>query len=189
MNIYDFDDTIYDGDSGFDFIVFCLKKMPLKVLGSAIKTIPEAIKYLFKKSNVKILKEKIFSYIHKIDNFDELANEFADKYKDRIKKWYEEQREVNDVIISASMDFYLVPLCNKLNLKNLICTNYDMKTGHIIGNNCKGVEKIERLKKHYDITKVKYAYSDSLTDAPMFDIAEKGYIVKKDKLIEYKKDI
>ena len=26
MNVYDFDNTIYDGDSSIDFYLFCLKK-------------------------------------------------------------------------------------------------------------------------------------------------------------------
>ena len=26
MNVYDFDDTIYNGDSSLDFVLFCFKK-------------------------------------------------------------------------------------------------------------------------------------------------------------------
>ena len=181
MNIYDFDDCIYDGDSGVDFVIFSLKKYPFKVLKSVFKTIP----LLFKRASVKELKEKLFEYVTKLDSLEEITNEFAEKYQYRIKGWYQMQRKDSDVIISASFDFYLIPLCNKLNLKNVICTNYNMKTGKIIGNNCKGPEKIERLKKHHDINKVKLAYSDSLSDIPMFEIAETGYIVKKNDLIEY----
>lgn len=28
MNVYDFDNTIYDGDSSIDFYIFCLKRHP-----------------------------------------------------------------------------------------------------------------------------------------------------------------
>lgn len=28
MNVYDFDNTIYDGESSVDFFMFCLKKRP-----------------------------------------------------------------------------------------------------------------------------------------------------------------
>lgn len=31
-NIYDFDKTIYDGDSTVDFFLFCLKREPILIL-------------------------------------------------------------------------------------------------------------------------------------------------------------
>ena len=34
MNIYDFDKTIYDGDSSIDFYKFCVKKNKLMILTS-----------------------------------------------------------------------------------------------------------------------------------------------------------
>ena len=34
MNIYDFDKTIYDGDSSIDFYKFCVKKNKLLILNS-----------------------------------------------------------------------------------------------------------------------------------------------------------
>ena len=42
VNLYDFDNTIYDGDSSVDFYLFCLKK---KI--SIIKYLPIFIIYFF----------------------------------------------------------------------------------------------------------------------------------------------
>ena len=32
IDVYDFDGTIYDGDSTFDFVLFCLRRHPVIVL-------------------------------------------------------------------------------------------------------------------------------------------------------------
>ena len=39
MNVYDFDDTIYDGDTNKDLLKYSLKKYPLLVIKSLLKTI------------------------------------------------------------------------------------------------------------------------------------------------------
>ena len=50
MNVYDFDGTVYAGDSTVDFYFFCLRKQPgiLRVGGKQIKGF-----FLYKDSGVK----------------------------------------------------------------------------------------------------------------------------------------
>ena len=58
VNIYDFDKTIYDGDSGYDFYKYMLRRRPFLVFPNVLKSIPTGIKILFKKD-----KETIYSFI------------------------------------------------------------------------------------------------------------------------------
>ena len=104
-----------------------------------------------------------------------------------IKKFYLEQKKDNDVIISASFDFIIKPFCESLGIKNVIATKYDVKKGHIIGVNCKGEEKVKRFNEQFKNVKVDKAYSDSLSDIPMFTLAKKAYLVKGEKLSLYQK--
>lgn len=186
MNIYDFDDTIFDGDSSVKFIKYSLIHHPFLVLWSMIKSLKEVIKYLFKKSNIGNIKSVLFSFVKDIKDLDNYMNDYVLKNMKNIKNFYIEQKQDDDVVISASFDFIVRPFCEKLGIKHIIATKYDTKKGCIIGNNCKGKEKIRRFNEIFANKKVAKAYSDSLSDIPMFEIAKKAYLVKGENLISYK---
>ena len=187
MNIYDFDDTIFMGDSSVEFIKYSLLHHPVKVLWAILKSTKEIVKYLFKKSNIGLIKSVMFSFVKDIKNLDEYMSDYVIKYQKNIKNFYLEQKKDDDVVISASFEFIVKPFCDKLGIKHVIATKYDTKKGKIIGENCKGKEKIKRFNKVFKNPKVEKAYSDSLSDIPMFEIAKKAYLVKGEKLIPFEK--
>lgn len=186
MNIYDFDDTIFAGDSSINFMKYSLVRHPFLVSGSILKGLKEGIKFIFKKSNLGLIKSELFSFVKYIKNLDEYMDDYMLKNKKNIKKFYLEQKRADDVVISASFDFIVRPFCESLGIKHIIATDFDTKKGCIIGKNCKGKEKIRRFKKIFKNPKVNEAYSDSLSDIPMFEIAKKAYLVKGDNLIPYR---
>jgi phosphoserine phosphatase len=49
----------------------------------------------------------------------------------------------------------------------------------IQGENCKGVEKVKRLKKYLNTEElsISESYSDSLSDTPLFEHSKNGYII------------
>ncbi len=181
MNIYDFDNTIFKGDSSVKFVKYSFFKHPLIVSLSTIKALKEYIKG----SNLGQIKSELFSFVKKIPNLEEYVTLFILKYKKNIKQFYLDRQREDDIIISASFDFIIIPFCQKIGIKNIIATKYDPKNGHIIGENCKGKEKIKRLRKEFPNIVVNEAYSDSLSDLPMFEIAKKAYLVRNNKLEEY----
>ncbi len=104
INAYDFDETIYDGDSSVDFYLFCLKKNK-KVLLQAPTQIIGAFLYLIKVYDKTKFKEKVFSYLKRVNNVDDYIDEFWKlKYKN-IKDWYLKQKEKIYVIIYSSPEF------------------------------------------------------------------------------------
>ena len=63
MNVYDFDKTIYYGDSTADFYLFCLKRHK-KILTLAPSLLGAFLKfYVFKKVQKLILKEKCTDFL------------------------------------------------------------------------------------------------------------------------------
>ena len=186
MNIYDFDNTIFKGDSSVEFLKYSLVRKPFLVIKSILKSFKEIFKYLFKKSNLGFIKSELFSFVKDIEDLDNYIELFVLKNLKKIKKFYIEGKKDDDVIISASFEFIIKPFCDKLGIKNAIATKYDVKKGKIIGKNCKGKEKIKRFREIYKDVLVNEAYSDSLSDIPMFEIAKKAYLVKDDKIEEYK---
>lgn len=188
MNIYDFDDTIYKGDSGVDFVKYSFKKKPFLMICHLFKVIGVLLKYIFKAIEFKELKEYVFSYVKKINNLDDFINEYVKTHTKNIKGWYIKQKKDNDLIVSASLDFYLLPLCKELNIKNVICTKYDIKNGKMIGKNCHDLEKVNRINKEYGKIKVENGYSDSKSDLPILELAKKAYMVKDNKVTLLKKN-
>lgn len=185
VNVYDFDKTIYDGDCSVDFFKFCIKKK-WRIVFNIPKFMIYYLCYFVKLKNKVDLKEAYFSFLNKMDNIDLLIQEFWDKNEHKIKKFYMDRKHEKDIIISASPEFLLRPICTKLKVKDLIASKIDKFSGTFIGENCKGSEKVRRLTEKYPNLTIEEVYSDSKTDDPLFKIAKKGYLVKKEKIIEYK---
>ncbi len=186
MNVYDFDGTIYNGDSGVDFVKFMFCKRPFLVCKYLFMCIIPSISYCLKEITFQELKEKVFAFVKVVDDLKIFTEEFAELHKNDIKKYYLDTRKDNDVIVSASLDFYLVPLCDKIGIKKVICTKYDVNSGKIVGVNCKGDEKVKRFDEIYGKDAViENAFGDSESDVPIIKRAKNGFIVRNNEFIPY----
>jgi hypothetical protein len=186
VNVYDFDDTIYKGDSGVGFYLYMFKKRFFIVCLYTLKALPVGILFLFKKKDTKDIKDKLFGFIKHIPNIDNYVKSFWDKKQVNIKKWYLEQKKDNDVIITANYDFLIKEICKRLNIKNLIATEYDFKNYKIKGMHSKGENKLKLFSERYPDYIIDKTYSDSRKDIPLLRAGHPGYVVIGDKLIEYK---
>ena len=128
MNVYDFDKTIYYGDSTADFYLFCLKRHK-KILTLAPSLLGAFLKfYVFKKGTKTDFKEKMYRFLTYCDT-EKDVNDFWKEYIGNIKPFYLEQKKDDDVIISASPEFLLKPVCKRLKIKNLMASKVDMHSG------------------------------------------------------------
>lgn len=181
VNLYDFDNTIYHGDSSVDFFLFCLRKKP-KMLFLLPKMGSSFIKYRLHITDKTAMKETIFSYLKYFDNIDDLVGRFWLKHRSKIKEFFLNKDHAQDIIISASPEFLLRPMADSFNIRDLIASIVDKKTGHFQMPNCHGEEKVRRLKAKYPEIEVLEAYSDSMSDLPILTLAEKAYKVKGFKI-------
>lgn len=183
MNVYDFDGTIYNGDSSVDFFLYALRKRPV-----VLRCLPAQLwgfaLYALKKIGKTELKEYYFRFLSAIEA-ETLAESFWDENEGRIFDWYLRQRQEDDMVISASPEFLLRPICRRLGISRLIASRVDAHSGAFAGENCHDVEKPRRLAEEYGLTKVEAFYSDSLSDLPMAQIAERAYLVEKGKVKEW----
>lgn len=183
MNVYDFDGTIYDGDSTIDFYFYCVKKHP-RILLQFPKQFVHFIFFLFGKYDKTTFKEQFYSFLSKIEDIEEDIKNFWEKKKKKIKSFYLNQKQESDVIISASPEFLLSPICKELGVQ-LIASKINPKTGNYTGINCKGEEKVKRYQQLYDNKPIDTFYSDSFSDEPLAQIAKQSYMVKKDKITKW----
>lgn len=183
MNVYDFDKTIYAGNSTLNFYFYCLRKNP-KIVIYIPRQIEAAMNYKLRKIDKTQFKAEFYSFFNKLDNMEDIVKEFWDKNEHKIKKWYVEVQKEDDVIISASPYFLLEEICRRVKIHNLIASEVDMKTGKYTGINCYGEEKVKRFYGQYK-SKIENFYSDSRSDQPMADIAKNSFIVKGDMIIPW----
>jgi len=176
MNVYDFDGTIYNGDCSIDFYLFCINKnfKLLKYLPQQLKAI---LLFKSKKINLTEMKEIFFVFLRDI-NLNEYLKEFWKKKEHCIKEWYLKQKKDDDVIISASPEFLLQPICKKLGIKHLIASKVNSSTGKFEDENCKGQKKVELFNQKFPNTSIDNFYSDSISDEPLAKIANNAYLVK-----------
>ena len=186
MNIYDFDDTIYNGDTNRDIILYSFKKHPFKVIKALKKT--KKLERDYKRGLITFerVKEALLSFLFEIDDLDSYIEKFVNANIKKIKPWYLSRKSEYDIVISASYELWIVPFCRKLGIKYVLATKTD-KDGHIIGKNCKGEEKVRRLASTIPNAQIITSYSDSESDLPILNLAKTAYVVEGNKLIPYVK--
>ncbi len=186
LKVYDFDGTIYDGDSTFDFIKFLIKKDKSIILHIPKMTL-YLLKYKIKLINKETMKECFFEIFSKFENIDNLVNEFWSLNKNKLKTFFTEKKShKDDVIASASPRFLLEPIAESFKVKYLFGSPVDKKTGKYNGINCHGVEKVRLINNKYKDCIIEEMYSDDANaDRPLLELANKSYVVKKSKIIDY----
>ena len=185
IDVYDFDGTIYDGDSTADFVLFCLRRHP-DMLRSLPRIAGAALRLAAKQINLTQFKSVLFGEMVKRFDIEAEAEAFWNDMKTRIKlgPWFfETPRDLPIVIASASPEFELRHAAKILGVKTLIGTKCDVKTGQLIGLNCKGAQKIERIREVIGEYEVRAMYTDDAkADGPLLAIAQERYIVTRGKV-------
>ncbi|MBD5440309.1 MAG: HAD-IB family phosphatase [Treponema sp.] len=187
MNIYDFDGTIYDGDSSIDFFLFCAKRKPIIFLLVPRIFAAFAIR-LVRKANTETVKSTFFSFVRMIPDIDLFVSEFWKTHSKKIMGWYLAQKKSDDVIISASPEFLLEKIGDELGVR-VIASRVCKKSGALLGKNCRGEEKVVRFHEEFgtDCT-IENFYSDSKSDFPLARLAQNAWLCERGKITPWNKN-
>ncbi len=180
MNVYDFDDTVFDGDSTTIFCFYAIAKRPYILVFSPIQGLAWFLNKLHVIS-IGTMKRMFLMYLITVDT-ENLVKGFWKRNFKYMKKWYLESKRDDDVIITAAPRFLIEPLCKKIGVKNLIATEISPKTGHFMSKNCRGEEKVRRFKEKFGDAQIEKFFSDSKIDTPMAKLADEAYLVKGNEL-------
>lgn len=171
-DLYDFDKTVFNGESGSEFWLFCLKRHP-----SIIRFLPKQAVglfgyYVFRKISKKHSKELFYSYLKAIDAEKE-AELFWQENAVKMNEWFRpREHDVKTVVCSASPVFQIKPICDKLGVDLLVATRMNPSTGLIKGKNCKNTEKVRRLEEEAADYEFRDVYTDNLiSDGPILELA------------------
>lgn len=188
LALFDFDGTITKNDSMIKFIRFAAGDF--KFLVGFTVLLPVLISYKLKLMSNHKAKEIVLCYFFKgwsEAKFVKMASEYSLNHikkilrPEAVKKinWHR-QNGHKVVVISASLECWLRPWCEANDLE-LIATKFEIKNGRIsgkyLGKNCYGIEKANRIKELYDLSKYNkiYAYGDSKGDKEMLALADERF--------------
>lgn len=200
-SIYDFDHTVYDGDCLIDFWLYLLPRRPLALFLIPFQVFM-GILFLLRIVRLSRFKSFFLLFVHRIksERLDKYVRNFWDGHKKKIFPWVRgrlaDERKNGHYLIcnSASPRFILEPMVSELGFDLLMCTEFDAvdgrQTNRMNGTNCRGEEKVRRIEKWtaeegIDLHTVN-AYSDHLSDIPMFELAENSFLVDRGKIVPYR---
>lgn len=180
-NVYDFDGTIYAGDSSKDLYLFVLHRHPKAML--AVPTFLKSVfLYALKKYSKEQMKECFFAVLKFVPDIDAELHDFWRIHKKKIYSWYCVKDHSMDIIISASPEFLISPVMKLFQIVAVIGTVVDPKTGLLLSKNCYGEEKVRRLNMLLDTPVIESFYSDSKADTPLAQMAKQAYFIRQGSL-------
>lgn len=185
MNVYDFDNTIYRGESAFDFFLFCIrrKKQLIKVVLPVIRDI-----ILYKTCRMpwdkfcergRYYTETFFTLF---DDIPKLVSDFWDSHEHKIKPFYKKTRKPDDVIVTANVDVLVGEIFRRMGIENYISSKFDLSQGRLT-QICFSENKVKLFTEKYGMT-IDAFYTDSDNDAPLMELAKEVYMVRGNKILE-----
>ena len=176
VNVYDFDKTILPYDSTEAFFRHCLRRWP-RVLLPALGALPWAAGMPLGLTSKTRAKEVFYRFLALVPDIDAELTRFWELHLGDINAWYLARRREDDIVSSASPEFLLRPVAERLGFR-LLASRVDRHSGWTLGENNHGEEKVRRLEKEYPGLGIAEFYSDSLSDAPLARLAERAFLVK-----------
>lgn len=188
MNVYDFDNTIYDGESLVDFYFFCLKRHP-KLLRYLFYVFRNYVSYRMCRIGYDELHSKLSQHavtvLSEFDNLDDEVKQFWKKNSRKLKKFYFQLQRWDDVVLSASFNFLIEDICREIGIKHVICSEVDTKTGQI-KKLCYRDNKMNCFREQFGGAVIDKFYTDSANDVSVIRQALSAYVVKKNDVIKIK---
>ena len=184
MNVYDFDNTLYDGESGVQMFFFYLKRKP-SVLRYAPVILWGVARYKMGKMGIDDVVRKydrIFSaFVEIVKDPQADAKVFWDKHQHRIRDFYKPLQKPDDLIISASPEQSLEEICGRLGIARWIGTRVNIEKGRF-DFICFRENKVRAFREKFPGERIENFYTDSMNDKPLMDLADHVFFMKKGKL-------
>lgn len=188
MRVFDFDGTIYDGESSVDFFLFELKRHPENLL-----LLPKVLHSLIRYKRLKVSFDELWHGLERygerfLATIPDLMGDiklFWDMHSKKIKKSYLKMMREDDVILSAGPDFLIKEMAGRLGIKTVIASEYDFSNKKIL-TLCYRDRKCDCFHNHFPGRRMDEFYTDSENDRAVFALADKVFIVKGDNIKELK---
>jgi len=180
MNVYDFDETMYSGDCEDCFFEYIFKTYKKELFLYHLNFLWWTELFKNQLIDKTTARQGQYMFLRKLDRMgklDEILEDFWDKHQSRLKKWYLEQKNPEDIIASATPSFLIKPILKRLGLHNLVATDMDEHTGKINGWFAAGEYKLDNFKKQFDTSEIDDFYSDAWSDHFVAEKAKHAFVI------------
>ena len=184
MKAFDFDNTLYRGESSLDFSLYMIRTHK-KILLYLPVIMVNTISYKLCLVDREKLGESINNYMKLIirdkREIRRLVRKFWQTRADRLDGDMLKRVGPDDVIITAGPDFLLDGIRDRLGTQNIIASEVDLDKKEITHFNLKE-NKVRRFRELYGDVRIKSFYTDSYNDQAVMDISDMVFLVKKGKI-------
>ena len=184
---FDFDGTIYKGDTTRDFCWYFYQKKPLRSYYLLIQ-LASWLLWRLKLLTTTQFKSTFIQFLNRIEGeqITGLLNSFWEEKKSlvhanlvleisRLKK-----EGVHIVVVSASPELFIKTFCLSLGVDTVLGSELKvLNNKYSLLINCRGEEKLKRLKRAFPDFELIAAYSDNKDDDVLLKTAKNGHWVKK----------
>ena len=188
MKVFDFDNTLYHGESAIDFVLYLMKKNKKIILW-----VPRILFGLMQYKLCLISKEEIInqtndfmkSVIKDKKEVEDTVAEFWQKYSKDLNLELIKQITEEDAIITAGPSFLIEAIKDRLGTSNLMCSDVNLEKREVLNLNF-GENKVICYKEKYGNKPIDSFYTDSYNDKAMMNISNTVYLVKGNKIKKIK---
>ena len=184
---FDFDGTIYKGDTTRDFCWYFYQKKPLRSYYLLIQ-LASWLLWRLKLLTTTQFKSTFIQFLNRIEGeqITGLLNSFWEEKKSlvhanlvleisRLKK-----EGIHIVVVSASPELFIKTFCLSLGVDTVLGSELKvLNNKYSLLINCRGEEKLKRLKRAFPDFELIAAYSDNKDDDVLLKTAKNGCWVKK----------
>ena len=180
MKVFDFDSTIYRGESPVDFTFYMIRhnKKIVRYVPRIMVTLAGYKMHLIKKEKLESLSNE---FIEKVlddpDSLSEFVSQFWATHAHKLNKDIVRLIDSGDVIITASPSFLINGVSDMLNTRHILGTEIDLQQKKLVWYNF-GDNKVERYRSIYGYRQIDAFYTDSFYDEYLMDISREVYIVR-----------
>ena len=181
MKVFDFDNTIYRGESSIDLAVYMIRNNKKIIL-----FLPMIFKNLVKYKLCLIGREEMEVILN---DFGQAVMEDKDEVPKIIERfWQTHAHKLNrkilkrispeDIIITAGPDILINGIRDRLHTDYIISSEVDLDSGRFTYLNYKD-NKVRRYREFYGDTPIDAFYTDSYNDRALMEISDRVFLVKK----------
>lgn len=184
---FDFDGTLTGRDSFLSFLPWRYGRLRFSL--AIARLTPALVRYLFDRDRERLKADLVGELM--VGESREALGAAAERFAaecarsllrpDAVKCWRAwQKRNARLVIVTASPEFLVAPFGRGLGAEQVIGTRLafsdrDTATGGLDGKNCRGEEKVVRLKQAFgEDVRLEAAYGDSGGDTAMLAIADEA---------------
>lgn len=183
MNVYDFDKTIFWGDTEDRFFAFIFEKRKDLWLYKWNHRFWEEFYKMGLFHDKTFIRQAQYTVLRKIDDVDAMLEEYWEENACHMMAWYEKVKRPDDVIATGTPAFVMLPVLRRLGLTGLVATDMDKRTGKINGRFATYHHKVDAFKKQYSLDEIDEFYSDAWSDHYLAEYAKKAYVVHDNEQI------